>query len=278
MKPNSRKDSRLVHFSEDEIESQLVEKKGGPLFLGRYSLDDITVRLEKSGILGAIRSQGFPDLHVDVDTQDPFHHRITLRDTARDDQEHLLGEIRISEGTFTPRKHFVSKVTLEELRTIIIEWMCLQNPRKDFSPGRPRLPGQKYPGLGVARKVLDLLVDLARSLHKDGILNFPEYYHNAAIYSEIFLFYNPTMQGMLHAMMRDLGVHPLEKVSQAVHDGMLRDARSGEKFEWSPEEQILPISARTRNYFSSESYTRMRDDAVQSWAFEIKWNVPHAQE
>ncbi len=279
MKPTFSQLSKLIHFekhslylSEDEVTDQLLHKSGGAYFLGHYSLEDIRESLQRISIMEDIRAQEFYNVVVSLDTGDPYHHRITFHYDC-EDQEHLLGEIRIGEGVFRPKTHFVPEIKLEGLNMIIIEWFCLQNPRKKFSPERPRLPGQKYPGLGVARKAIALLTDLARGLHKDGILNFPEYYHNAAIYSEIFQFYNPMMQGMLLAMKRDLGVHPLDKVSQAILDGKLWEKNSRKKQDWLSEEQVLPISQRTLNYFSSETYLRLCTEASRIHSYEIVWSA-----
>ena len=80
------------------------------------------------------------------------------------------------------------------------------------------------------------------------------------------------MQGMLLAMKRDLGAQPLEKVSQAVLDGKLWEKNSQRKQEWLSEEQILPISQRTLDYFSSETYLRICKESLQSHSYEILWD------
>lgn len=42
----------------------------------------------------------------------------------------------------------------------------------------------------------------AASWHKDGLLNLPEYYHNAVFYSAIFRFIAPVRQGRFEALQR----------------------------------------------------------------------------
>ena len=85
----------------------------------------------------------------------------------------------------------------------VIEWMCMQNPLKEFDVEvRPQLPGQKHRGLGAGRKVGPMLVHLANIKGRDGLLNFPEYFHNAIIYEmQGFRFINPAFQGYYRTLM-----------------------------------------------------------------------------
>ena len=61
-----------------------------------------------------------------------------------------------------------------------IEYVYLQNPlKKDFD--RPRLPNQKYPGLGVGVEFISLIQSAATSKQRDSVFNYPECFHNALI-------------------------------------------------------------------------------------------------
>ena len=77
--------------------------------------------------------------------------------------------------------------------TIAIEWMSLQNPYGEFTKDRPQLPGQQKPGLGVASKAVELLIIMAWRLNLSGLLNTPDHYHNAYLYSRIFYYLNPLL-------------------------------------------------------------------------------------
>lgn len=56
--------------------------------------------------------------------------------------------------------------------------MQMHNPRS--KDPRPLLPGQRFPGLGLGRKVGQVMEDMALdSKVTDGLLNFPFYWHLA---------------------------------------------------------------------------------------------------
>lgn len=44
----------------------------------------------------------------------------------------------------------------------VIEWLCMQDPKRSFIEDRPQLPGQEHPGLKIGKKVVNLLLDLAK--------------------------------------------------------------------------------------------------------------------
>lgn len=80
----------------------------------------------------------------------------------------------------------------QELKLSVLEWVCMQNPLKEFTTERPPLPGQRHPSLRVARVFLNMLIVLAEKKGRDGLLNIPEYFHNGYLYYlKGMLFLNP---------------------------------------------------------------------------------------
>ncbi|MEW6735805.1 MAG: hypothetical protein AB1489_31220, partial [Acidobacteriota bacterium] len=142
----------------------------------------------------------------------------------------------------------------EVVKLLAIEWLLLQNPHAHFDAQRPRLPGQQYPGLGMAREVLILLKIMAEQLEREGLLVFPEYYHNAFLYDLAFRFLSPTREGELHALERDLNPLTLAEASWAVENNLVIDEHSGEPYYWHAEEMILPLSKRLESYLNSPEY------------------------
>lgn len=60
-----------------------------------------------------------------------------------------------------------------------IAWMQMHDPTSKDT--RPLLPGQRFPGLGLGRKVAQVMESMAsESKVTDGLLNFPFHWHNAA--------------------------------------------------------------------------------------------------
>ncbi|KAA6386849.1 MAG: hypothetical protein EZS28_017623 [Streblomastix strix] len=69
---------------------------------------------------------------------------------------------------------------------------------------RPRLPGQRLPGLGVGFGVSRMLIDLAAEMKQDCIINMPEHFHNAYLYKEYFRFINPMFEAFFQTLLSDL--------------------------------------------------------------------------
>jgi len=88
------------------------------------------------------------------------------------------------------------------LSLTIIDWLRLQDPRGNFT--KPQLPGQIKPGLGMARDVECLLYFIAQRHKRDGLMNSPEHWYNAYLYSVAdykFMFLNPAYEGMLQCLI-----------------------------------------------------------------------------
>src|SRR5262249_34611670 len=114
------------------------------------------------------------------------------------------------------------------MELIAVEWLLLQNPRADFSRGKARLPGQEHPGLGIGREIMILLEIMNERLDREGLLVFPEYYHNGVLYNHGLKFFSPQMEGEMAALNRDLSPLNLSEASWAVEQGMVYDADTRE--------------------------------------------------
>ncbi len=260
-------DTRSI-ISEQELMRQLDEKKGYTLYLGVFTKEEVFKILERSHLWHELTLKGFSNPLLDINTDDP--HRHTLRvyfDTM--DKAHLLVEIVLSDRIFKPRIRHLPSFDYSTYNMLVIEWLVLQNPLSQFGPGRPQLPDQQYPGLGIARLVSDMLVKVATHLKKDGILNFPQYYHNAVIYSEIFKFYDPYMHGTLMALKASLSKYSLAQASFAVSLGCVKNLRDGDYFTWRTEELILPLSPNLQQYFASREYENIIRNTMKEYSFDI---------
>lgn len=271
---------RLVHFDEvfpqklkfnlttEEITNQLLYKRGYDLYLNVYTKEEIMEALIREGIWNKIREQGFENLTIEMDTKDPYHQRLCLY-FDRESQSNLLAQIILSTGTFTPRKDFLKSVKIEKINMLIIEWLCLQNPLKKFTSDKPQLPGQDYPGLGVGRMTVELIKRVALNLKKDGVLNYPQYYHNAVMYSEIFRFYNPEVYGKMLAIKELLKNLSFADSAWIVYSGCIIDKIKRAKFIWKSEEMILPLSQTLKNYFSSSEYNEKVREVISKSEFSV---------
>lgn len=262
--------SRL-QFDESDLLGQLTTHEGSVLWLGRCTTSEIQHTLEAAGLLGALRDKGIDDLIFKIE---PFEEgdqalKIYCR-TAK--SENLVAEARFREMRFMPKRKMPETFSEFAPAMLSIDWLLMQNPFAGFTQERPRLPGQTHPGLGQAHRVTKLLMDLCAKLGLAGILNFPEYFHNAHLYREHFHFYDPVSEGISQALFRDLSSLPLADLSWAIERGCVRDAKIGDQFEWNADVQILPMHPAIRDYFASAWYRRRVQEVFAACLFVFDKN------
>jgi hypothetical protein len=278
----------IPSIQDDEIMQELVGKMGVCLFLDDYSEKDILAILEEHGILRQLREKGFDHIKIAFDTSDHYIHRLALY-FEKITEEHLLGEIWLRRSTlqiqnframfFLKNMHELSRFMSRKLnfpmKVLIIEWLRLQNPRQQFDAGRSPMPGQKHPGLGLLHDVTQILIKMSTERGQDGLLNIPEYFHNAWLYSQLFFFIDPVLQGKMMAMRRDLNddvkKHGLGRVSEAVSGGCLYNETTTSYECWNPEEQMYPISVRLTEYFQHSYYREIVQIYSKEYRYRIAW-------
>ncbi len=234
------------------------------LFLDVYSPDALRGILDRAGIIGHLKGKGISDPLIETEKDEAGVHRLRVyRD--RPSPKSLLIDLRLSRLVYAPEERLLSGVIRERrFNAIAIEWVCFQDPRARFSAERPRLPGQTYPGLGAVRFLAPLLLLFAQELGVDAVLDVPERYHSAVMYSKHFMFIDPEREGMLRAAIRDLGAFPLAEVSRAFESGRVRDARTGAPIAYEPSVQVLPFGNELTRYFSSRKYRNKAEAAAQN--------------
>jgi hypothetical protein len=181
----------------------------------------------------------------------------------------LLGECILRDDDFVTDKPFAEGLRGAHLHMLIIQWIRLQDPTRAFTPERPALPGQDFPGCGVGHEVMDMLLGLSERLGFSGILVCPEFAHNAVIYSRQFSFFDPAAQGRFEALCACQEDLSLATFAWAVHLGCVRDASSGDEFSWFHEEMIRPTDRTVERYLASEAYLDRVREAREAHAFRV---------
>jgi hypothetical protein len=220
--------------------SELAVPRAGEhvLFLDRFDAEALLRELAASGLLQGLAERGYPDVVLRTDLVAGEHR---LRLAPRHGRVSLL-DLRLAEGGHRSDDPALRRRGLEILSILAVHWLALQDPRARFTRERPRLPGQRHPGLGLGRRVFALLLGWAASWGKDGLVAFPEYFHNAWFYAAprqrpggpgvaplpLFRFLSPERQGRFEALARDLAQRPLAEASAALAAGRVREAGSGE--------------------------------------------------
>lgn len=249
-------------------------------FFGLYDEKRILDKLKKVGMTEILYRKGYRNLRIQISKQDNYTSRLYVDSADISDNETRLIELIVREGIFRPKQSFVPGFDFKEgLSMLLIEWLALQDPKASFSADRPRLPGQQHPGLGGLKNMQEILYSFGRSLGKDAIIDIPEYYHAAVIYSRMYSeiysrkysFFSPVDAGKLHAIMRDFSGVPLAEVSFAVTFDCLLDARTGKRVQWKPSEQIYPISDKMYRYFEKKEYKEILEKTMNELSFTMDW-------
>ena len=130
---------------------------GGPAkatrFLGYYTRHGLELALERYGIFDRLRDQGFERPYLDWDLDDVSGQ--TVRVFSDSEKKVLLGELRARRD----------RRLIPGFETLHVEWLLLQNPTQAFTSGRQPLPGQEFPGLGLLRDIVALLIIAVLAAH-----------------------------------------------------------------------------------------------------------------
>ena len=235
------------------------------LFLGRFDAEALRAELADAGLLSALAERGYPEVVIGTQTG-AGEHRLSIR--PRHGRVSLV-DLRLSESASPVEEPRGREHGIQVLSLLTIRWLSLQHPKGRFTRERPRLPGQRYPGLGLAKPVVLRLLRWARAWGKDGLANVPQYYHNAVFYSPIFRFLAPARQGLFEALRRDLARLPVARASAVVESGRVVPAAGGEPFVWTPAEMVTPLTAPLVAYLASPGYQDPVAASRASQAFRV---------
>jgi hypothetical protein len=266
---------RLTQFDlqrSDPAEDSLSELEGylydsshkQKLFLNYYSYQGLIDALERYGTFERLRRRGF-DPYLVLKWPSAERHILRLTDGKKG---HLLIELVASLVNLQPHIT-ISDADNNNIKLLAIEWLLLQNPRANFTKEKMRLPGQKHPGLGVGREVLTLLQIMVERLQCEGLLAFPQHYHNGLLYCREFSFFSPIRQGELKALDYALTDFNLAAATWAVEENLVFDTRKGKPYKWKGEEMLWPHSKRLISYFHSPEYTQATEQAMANNRFQV---------
>lgn len=256
-------------LEEKDIFSEVAERRGTSLFLGKYSLTEVSAVLGKKNFFKEARKRHLWPIVFDLDsTAYPLQRfQIFYRDKKA---ENLVVDLKIREGMFYPREKGISDLSLSELKCLVFEWLTLQNPLLGFSEKRPALPGQQHPGLGMSKKVLDIFIYLGRLTQKECLLAFPMYFHNAILFSRYFRFFNAEKEAEVLAIRKSFSQIPLKQLAWIIHWNCLR-GKNNEIYEWKAEEQAYPLTKALKDYFESRKFKEKIKKSMKKFHFSIDW-------
>ncbi len=249
-----------------------IGKRRRNFFLGYYSQEGLELAFEKYSVSKIFKDRGFSDLIYDIDTDDPYLHRLTIYN-KKQKPSNMLAELVLKKETILFEMPFEAEVNNKRFDTLAIEWMCLQNPYGKFTRKRPKMPGQKFPGLGLASKAVELLMIAAWRLKLSGLVNTPEHYHNAFLYSKIFYYIDPYDQAKLVAMTRDMKKYSLEVVAWAMEWGLVTDETTGKPAEWFVAKQVIPLNSKLKDVYNSKTYQNLVKQEAKKYKFSLDYRA-----
>lgn len=255
-----------LHISEEEIYRDLVGKFGQSAFLGKFSTDEVEALLRKHGVLEKIHriSRQQPVLNFFLD--DPEEHALHIVERASD-ADRLFLELVLRRLTLEAYPLYLNDDQGPPLSFLYIEWMLLQNPYAKFE--RRHLPGQQFPGLGLAKNMMLVLQDLCTALQFDGLMAVPGHYHNAVLFSEYFRYLDPQLEGCLEALRRDLSNYSLSDISWAVELNCVQQLDCAQPFEWFLGWQAYAVGENLRQYFQHPEYEQKKTAAREQHHFRL---------
>jgi hypothetical protein len=236
-------------------------------WLGFYTDDGIMFALERYGLFDALRRRGFERFEVVTQTHDPEQQMLRLFSALPACEEPLI-ELVARRAWFEPQPGAWRGGPFAVLQ---VEWLQLQNPLATFRPGRRALPGQELPGLGVGRRVFELLRNICRRLDLCGLVTTPAFLHNAIFYGQEFTFVDPSVQGYFAALCRDLLPaldHQPGAASWALRLEMVRD-QQGRVAQWRHAPLLASVGPALKGYSRARSYRAERDAELGRWSFSV---------
>lgn len=222
--------------------------------LGYYTLQGLELTLERAGLLDRIRGMGYEQPRVELELDNPAGDTFRLYgDAARTE---LLLECRVR----------IDRATVPDAALLRIEWLLMQNPRARFTAQRPRLPGQKHPGLGMLQDVLALFIVTCDRRGLDGLLFVPAHYHTACQGRKYLRLLNPADEAFMRALEKALAGVPLPEATHAVAQKRVVNRRTGSFVSWRSMPMVFPVTERLKEKISGEEFEKQVAEAEEELA------------
>ncbi len=248
----------LMHES-NETSLNIFDKNR---FLNFYTHYGISFALMKYGIVSKLKKMGFKELNYMISTIDYTHNLSIFNST------NLLAQLTLSLN----KKFNLNNFSFEALT---IEWLILQNYTKKFEEGKSLpLPGQNYPGLGMAFISFELIVQMAKRLNINFLANIPDHFHNGVIYSKYFKFKNPVNKGIMFKLLHQFKKFDIATLSWLIENGAIVQ-NNNNIFQWKTDAMFVSLihSKIFNNYFNSFEYLKLFYDSYLSNNFSFNYDL-----
>jgi hypothetical protein len=140
------------------------------------------------------------------------------------------------------------------MHLLYAEWLLLQDPRRQFTRNRPRLPGQEHPGLGLLAEIVALMVMMCERAGLDGIIFVPAHYYMAALGRRHLAFVSSRDAATYDALSAAVSGLSLADATSAIEDGRVADLTTGARFVWHTPLMALPVTEGLRGRLASADH------------------------
>lgn len=248
MKPKQKRRRAFLDLTPLDLAGD--EPREHPLFLTRFDEPALRRECDEAGLFAGLAARGYRDVRLRTEYAGGEHR---LRVLAKHEREVLI-DLRLAEESRLTQALAPRPRGLDVLSVLVVHWLEMQDPRAEFTPDRPQLPGQRHPGLRLTRPLISRIHGWAAAWGKDAVLNVPEYFHNAVFYSAAYRFVSPVRQGRFLALRRDLAGLSVSAASRAVDQGHVMEESEGRRFRWESGEMIAALSEPVRVYLESREW------------------------
>ncbi len=229
-------------------------------FLDFYSEQGLRLALKRYGFVAKLRELGYEQTDIRFGVREDGSHFLVVFEPPFD-KDSVTAEL------------VVRRTALDEIFPVLkVEWLCLQNPKAAFSVEKPRLPGQHYPGLGLGKDVLSVILLMALRLKYMAVTNVADHFHNAYIYSGSFHFYKAEDEARFNDFCHFMKVNELsiDKIAWALENGDIFEKGEDTPYHWEPAVQILPLRSSLAERYSSVEYRKAVQALRGKFQFEYR--------
>ncbi len=226
---------------------------------------------EKSGVIRGLARLGYPDPILTLSCADPSEQRICFYagETVR---ERLLVEARLQLKNFHLKRPIGPFTPEDSFRMLVMLWLVLSDPDRDFPVDRPRLPGQQRPGWGCSTRC-SISCGPSRATSPSTACSTCRTTSTPRCFIPLLPLPRPGGGGEYQAISRDLAGVPLALASDAIRRGCLVDRATGAPLAWQPSEQVMTERGPLHRFLHSQAYRDARDEAQAGLHVIVNWDL-----
>ncbi len=230
-----------------------------PHIFGKYTENEIRELLDWSGVFEGLRAKGYDEFDVHLQYLSELDQRIFVRTNG----ENLI-HLRLKVANFRFRLH----PHAPERRLLYIDWLNTRHIKTKHVRPERLFPGQDLPGLGIFGQLSDFMANLALGVGARGMVNIPEYFHDALLFHRFCKFYDPEKEINFRGMIRDLRGYGARRISAALAGGTIRDAR-GQTIPWTSGEMLSALDDNLEQFLWTPEYHRRVAEGLTRVKFRI---------